>query len=157
MRVTVGSINTIAWWCALGSLNMYGSQTLLAYVRTTYIHVWDFPICILAKIHIRYRKQIPEFKDPGYYRIVKNFGSKKVEQNSVFETLAKKLWRIQGLPVFLVYDSSELRKLRNSACAPSIASAQDNSVLIQHKTFIECEMRIPSCISPSATTIKYKS
>ena len=25
--------------------------------------------------------------------------------------LAKKLWRIQGLPEFLVYDSSELRNL----------------------------------------------
>ena len=42
---------------------------------------------------------------------MKKFGGKKVWQNSVFETLAKKLWQIQALPVFLVYDSSELCKL----------------------------------------------
>ena len=43
----------------------------------------------------------------------KNFGGKIV---------VLKLWRIQGLPAFLVHDNSELRKLRNSnygACTSS--------------------------------------
>ena len=34
------------------------------------------------------------------YRIVKKFGGKKVWRNSAFETLAKKLWRIQGLHAY---------------------------------------------------------
>ena len=72
------------------------------------------------------------------YRIVKYFDDKKVWQNNVFETLAKKIWQIQGLPVFLALN---VVNYENSACASSIASTQDNSVLIQHKTFIECEMR----------------
>ena len=44
------------------------------------------------------------------YRIVKNFGGKKVWQNSAFETLAKKT---------LAHDSYALRKLLNSyqACS----------------------------------------
>ena len=34
------------------------------------------------------------------YHIVQNFGGKKLWRNGTFETLAKKLWRIQGLFAF---------------------------------------------------------
>ena len=37
------------------------------------------------------------------YRIVKNFGGKKIWRNDTFETLAKKLWRIQSLVHILVH------------------------------------------------------
>ena len=59
------------------------------------------------------------------YHIVRNFGDKKLWRNSDFETLAtKKLWRIQGLPAFLVHDSSELRKLQKYRAYAS-SSVQD--------------------------------
>ena len=45
------------------------------------------------------------------YRTVKHFSDKRVRRNCVFETLGKRLWQIQGLPVFLVYDSIGLHNL----------------------------------------------
>ena len=43
----------------------------------------------------------------SYVAIIKVPYSKKICGNSDFETLAEKLWRIQGLPAFLVHDSSD--------------------------------------------------
>ena len=62
------------------------------------------------------------------YRIEQNFGGKKFWRNCDFETLAEKLWRIQGLPAFSCFignvGEKNLANYGDSPNSPKFSSRQ---------------------------------